>query len=84
MRNGSGAQIISVGKAARHQHRVHTLQILGVMPEERDRLVGDFGDHVVGIVVAIGARKDQHAEFHASRLSVQVLNNSSSLANEAA
>jgi hypothetical protein len=40
------------------------------MPEERDRLVSDFGDHVVGVVVAIGARKDQNAEFHDTRLSV--------------
>jgi hypothetical protein len=28
-----------------------------------------FGNHVVGIVVAIGAWKDENPEFHASRVS---------------
>jgi hypothetical protein len=28
-----------------------------------------FGDHVVSVVVAVGAGKDQNSEFHGSRVS---------------
>jgi hypothetical protein len=30
--------------------------------------VGDFGNHVVGVVVAVGAGKDENPEFHAFRV----------------
>ena len=39
------------------------------MPEKRDRLMRDLGNHVVGVVVAIRAGKNQHPEFHAFRVS---------------
>ena len=68
--NRPGAQIVAIRKAARNQHRIHALQILRVVPEKRNRLLRNLRDHVVGVVVAIGPRKDQNAEFHASRLTV--------------
>jgi hypothetical protein len=30
--------------------------------------VGDGGDNMIGIVIAIGARKDDNAEFHGFNL----------------
>ena len=39
------------------------------MPEEGDWLMGDLGNHVVGVVIAVGPGKNQNAEFHAFRVS---------------
>jgi hypothetical protein len=36
------------------------------MPEHGDRLVRNLLDDVIGVVVAVGAREDEDAEFHAS------------------
>jgi hypothetical protein len=30
--------------------------------------MSDFGNHVVSVVVAVGAGKDQNPEFHGSRV----------------
>jgi len=46
-----------------NQHRVHALEVFRVVPEKGDRLVGHFGNHVVRIVVAIGAGKDNTPNF---------------------
>ncbi len=69
-RNGAGAEIVAVGKAAGNQYRIHPLQVFGIMPQKGDRLVGDLGDHVVRIVIAIRARKNEDAEFHEYRVTV--------------
>jgi len=34
------------------------------MPQERDRLLRRRSDNVIGIVIAIGTREDEYAEFH--------------------
>ena len=67
--DGPGAQVVAVGKAAGNQHGVDALQVLGVVPEKGDGLMSHFGNHVIGVVVAVGAGKDENPKFHASRLS---------------
>jgi len=66
--DGAGAQVIAIGKAAGNQDCINALKILGVVPEEGDGLMSDFGNHVVSVVVAVGAGKDQNPEFHGSRV----------------
>ena len=63
MRNRARAQVIAVGKPAWNQHRVHALQILAVVPEERHWLMRDLGDHVVGVVVAVRSGKTKTPNF---------------------
>src|ERR1700722_16829302 len=38
------------------------------MPKEGNRLPRDLRNDMVGIVIAVRSRKNQHAEFHTSRL----------------
>jgi len=45
------------------------------MPEEGDWLMGNFGDDVVSVVIAVGAGKDEYPEFHVSRVSVSRFSN---------
>ena len=68
--NRPRAQVVPIRKSARNQHRIHPLQVLRIVPEKRDRLLCNLRNHVVGVVIAIGPRKDQNAKFHASRLPV--------------
>src|SRR5665213_1967478 len=42
------------------------------MPEISDRLAGHLGYHVVSVLIAVGARKNENTEFHAFRVSVRV------------
>ena len=62
--NGTGAQVVAVGKAAGHKNRITIFQVGGFMPEQRDGLVHHVRNGVVGVVVAVGAGKNKHAEFH--------------------
>jgi len=68
--DGAGAQVIAVGKAAGDEDSVDAAKVFRVVPEEGDGLMGDFGDHIVGIVIAVGTGKDQDPEFHDSRVAV--------------
>jgi hypothetical protein len=63
-RDGASAEVVAIGKAARNENGIDALQIFRVMPEKADGLVGDFSDDVVGVVVAVGAGKDEDAKFH--------------------
>ena len=63
-RDGAGAQVIAIGKSARHQDRVAAFQVVRLMPQIRHRLAHHAAEHVVRIVVAVGTGKDQNAKFH--------------------
>src|SRR5208337_1041457 len=62
--NCAGTQVVAIGKAAGHNDGVTILQIVRVMPEEGDRLLGHLLDGPVGIVIAVGSGKDDNAKFH--------------------
>src|ERR1019366_9335434 len=66
----ASAQVIAIGKPTGDQHCIHSAEILRIVPEEGDRLLCHFGNHMVRIVVAVGTRKNQNTEFHAFRLTV--------------
>ncbi len=62
-------RVVAIGEAAGDEDRVAALEVFGGVPEVGDRLVGNRGDNVVSIVVAVGAGEDQNAEFHTLRIS---------------
>ena len=66
----AGAEVVAIGKAAGDEYGIDALKIFRVMPEKGDGLVSDFSDDVVGVVVAVGARKDEDAKFHKTRVPV--------------
>jgi len=39
------------------------MQIFAVVPKKGDGLMSHFGNHVVGVVVAVGAGKDKNPNF---------------------
>ena len=51
--DGSGAEVIAVGKTAGNEDGVAALKVGGGVPEKGDGFAGDGGDDVVGIVVAV-------------------------------
>ena len=65
-RERAGAQVVAVRKAAGKDHRVVSRKICFAVPDEVDWLAHVFGDHVIGIVIAIRTRKNNNSEFHAS------------------
>ena len=68
VRDGTGAQVVAIGETAGDQDGIATFQVFGLMPEHGDRLVRNLLDDVVGVVVAVGAREDEDAEFHTFRV----------------
>ncbi len=68
MRNGAGAQVVAIGEAAGDEDGVATFQVFTLMPEHGDRLACNLLDDVIGVVVAVGAREDEDAEFHTFRV----------------
>src|SRR5262249_15626352 len=62
--DGAGAQIVAVGKAAGNDDGVAIFQVVRLVPEKCGLLSGGGDDGVVAIVIAVGARKDDDAEFH--------------------
>ena len=49
---------------ARDNDGVAILQIMRVVPQERDRLPGDILDRPVRIMVTVGAWENDDAKFH--------------------
>ena len=63
-RNRPGAQVIAIGKAARHHDDVAVLKIVRVMPEQRGGLSANFLERPIGVVVAIASGKYDDAKLH--------------------
>jgi len=59
----AGAEVVAIGEAAGHEHRIDSLEIVGVVPEKGDRLTRDVGDHVLRVVIAVGTGKNQNPNF---------------------
>jgi hypothetical protein len=68
--DGAGAEIVSVGEAAGDEDGVAPFEVVRRVPEEGDGLACDFGDDVVGVVIAVGAGKDEDAELHGVRITL--------------
>jgi hypothetical protein len=66
--DGSCSQVIAVGKAPGNDDGVASLKIAGFMPEESGGLPGRVIDGIVAVMVAIGARENDDAEFHTAIL----------------
>src|SRR5208282_5076360 len=64
-RDGAGAQIVAVRKAAGKDQRVKARQIFALVPDEFDRLVQHIRYGIKRIVIAIGSGKDYDSKFHA-------------------
>ena len=64
LRQRSGSQVVTVGKSAGQKDRVKTLYGGVLVPDEFNRFSEDGLDCVITIVLAVGARKDDDAEFH--------------------
>ena len=57
--DGAGAEIVTVGKAAGNQNRVHAGKVFGIVPKKGNRLTSYLGYDVEGVVIAIRTREDQ-------------------------
>src|SRR5262249_26165757 len=57
-------QVIPVRESPGKNYRVITIYLLFFMPNEINGLANDFADHVVRVVIAIGAGENHYAEFH--------------------
>ncbi len=62
--DGAGAQIVAERKAAGKDDHIETGDLLGLMPDEFDRLTEDGRDGMKGVVVAIRSGKLDYAKFH--------------------
>src|SRR5882672_9961561 len=62
--DGARAQVVAIGETAWNDDGIALLQVLRLMPDHAARLLGDFRHHVVGVMVAVRAREDDHAKFH--------------------
>src|SRR6266568_5351355 len=62
--NRPGAQIVAVRETSGHDDGVAILQIMGVVPKKRDRLLSHILDRPVGIMIAIGSGENDDAKFH--------------------
>src|SRR5207253_5678824 len=62
----SGAQVVAVRKASGNDDGIVTAQVGVAVPDEINRLSDVFRDHVVSIVIAVRAGKNNDAEFHSS------------------
>src|SRR5215472_3693666 len=63
-RDRARAQIVAVRKTAGQEDRVKAAYLFGLMPEKFNRLVKNLAERVPCIVVAVRARKHDHADFH--------------------
>jgi hypothetical protein len=69
-RNRAAAKVISIGESAGQDDRVYVTQIDGIVPDEFGFALAAmqvFIDGVPRIVVAIAARKNDDADFHARK-----------------
>jgi len=62
--DGASAEIVAVGKTAREDEGVATVEVFGLVPDEFDGLLEDVADGVEGVVVAVGPGKNYDSEFH--------------------
>jgi hypothetical protein len=65
-REGAGAKVVAVRKAAGKDHRIVTRKISFTVPDEVYGLTDVLGDHVISVVIAIRTGKNYNSEFHAS------------------
>src|SRR5581483_10088181 len=62
-------QVVAVGKPTWNQHRVHALQIFGIVPEKGYRLMSELSNYMERIVITVRAGRDEYAKLHVARLS---------------
>ena len=65
-RHRAGAQVVAMGEPAWQNHHVGALQAGVFVPHELSGLPEHMGRRVIRIVIAVGAGKDDDAEFHQS------------------
>src|SRR5262249_51809265 len=65
-RDCAGPQIIAVRKTTGQNHRIAVREVGLLVPDEVYGLTDYLADYVIGVVIAVGARKNNHAEFHRS------------------
>src|SRR6266478_8233022 len=63
-RDGAGAQVVAVGEPAREHHHVGAAQVAVLVPDVAGGAAEDVLGHVVDVVVAVAAGKDDHREEH--------------------
>src|SRR6266478_9891814 len=63
-RDGAGAQVVAVGEPAGEHHHVGAAQIAVLVPDVAGGAAEDVLGHVVDVVVAVAAGKDDHREEH--------------------
>src|SRR4029077_4451754 len=73
--DGSRTQIVAISESAGHDDGIAVLQIVGFVPQERDRLFGHILNGPIRIMVTVGAWENDDAEFHGflgSKVSLKV------------
>jgi len=63
-RDGAGAEIVAVGKAAGQDDGVAIREVLRLVPDEFDGFVQDAAERVKRVVIAIRAGKDYDSKLH--------------------
>ena len=66
-RDRAGAQVVAVREPAGQDHDVGALEARVLVPDERGLVPEHVLRGVVGVVVAVGAGKDDDGELHVSR-----------------
>src|SRR5205085_4527841 len=62
------AQVVPVGKPARHNDRVAIFEVMRFVPQECDWLFRYLLDSPVSVVITVRSGKDDDAEFHCCSL----------------
>src|SRR5262245_19383178 len=57
-------QVIPIRESAGQNNRVITIYLIFLVPDEVNGLANDLADHVIRVVIAIGAGENHYAEFH--------------------
>src|SRR5688500_4812582 len=63
--DGAGAEIVAVAEASGENDHIRVLQVVILVPEINRFFTEDFGDGVIGVVIAVGAGKGDDTELHA-------------------
>src|SRR5512146_591311 len=75
--NRPGPQVVAVAEAARQDDHVALLQVVILVPQVHRFLAQCIDDGVIGVVVAVGARKGDDAELHGAAPSTLAISKSS-------